>query len=255
VSNYRKCAVSNGYSLIFNSGWTKVNNSNALNAVNNSDTVMLAAGIEYAKGPDTLTALATSSDANYGQRNLLINVAGLSNVVDYHNFNLTYNRQVNPDLSFTGQVGLVGVTSQFSLGLPKTLLPTYSLSATWAITPKVGLTMNASRSVAPPTTIIANAETSYLATASLTYQATPKLSFATTGAISYSTAAFTPGGAGTVFTPYLTATNVYTATATMTYTMTPFISAALAAVFSERVYDHFITPQDVITLSLNYRPH
>jgi hypothetical protein len=34
------CAVSNGYSLVFNSGWTKINNSNALDAVNNSHTVI-----------------------------------------------------------------------------------------------------------------------------------------------------------------------------------------------------------------------
>jgi hypothetical protein len=179
----------------------------------------------------------------------------LANVVDFHSFTLSYLRQINPDLSFTGQVGLVGVTSAFSLGLPKTLLPTYSFSATWTVTPKVGLMVNASRTVAPPTTIIANAETSYLASASLTYQATPKLSFATTGSIGYSNAAFTPALTGTVFAPYLTVTHSYTATTTMTYAMTPFITAALAAVFSERVYDHFITPQDIITLSLNYKPH
>jgi transposase-like protein len=36
---------------------------------------------------------------------------------------------------------------------------------------------------------------------------------------------------------------------------TPFISAALTAVYTDRVYDHFITPQHVIKVSLNYKPY
>ena len=45
-----RCAVSNGYSLLFNSSLTHNSNSNPLDAVNNSAT-MIEAGIEYAKGP------------------------------------------------------------------------------------------------------------------------------------------------------------------------------------------------------------
>jgi hypothetical protein len=166
-----KCAVSNGYALVFNSGWTKTTNSNGLNAVNNGETVMLAAGIEYAKAQDDVTALATISNTNYGSRTGLTPVTGLASTVAFHSFTLNYSRQIDPDLTVAGQVGLVGVTSGFELSLPKTLLPIYSLSATWAITPKVGLTASASRTVAPPTTVIANAQTSYQATVGLTYQA------------------------------------------------------------------------------------
>src|ERR1700734_4482591 len=45
-----KCAISNGYSLVFNSGLTTTTNSDPTNAVNNSRTALIAAGIEYAKG-------------------------------------------------------------------------------------------------------------------------------------------------------------------------------------------------------------
>jgi hypothetical protein len=37
--------------------------------------------------------------------------------------------------------------------------------------------------------------------------------------------------------------------------MTPFLSAGLSASYNERVANHFITPQDVVTVSLNYRPY
>ena len=105
--------------------------------------------------------MANVSQSNYSNRGAVVNTLGLANNVVYHNFNLSYVRQINDDLSFTGQVGLVGVTNASTLGLPKTLLPTYSFAAAWAITPKLALTASASRSVAAPTTVLANAQTSY----------------------------------------------------------------------------------------------
>ena len=134
-------------------------------------------------------------------------------------------------------------------------MPTYSVSAAWGVTPKVKLTANASRTVTPPTTIIANAETSYQANVGLSYQVTPKIAFGAGASIGYSNAAFTPGLAGTVFAPDVTATDFYGVNATLSYTVTPFISAALAASYTERVFNHLITPQDVITVSLNYKPY
>ena len=157
---------------------------------------MIAAGIEYMKGASDLTALATITDTSYSNRSPLAQTPGLASTVVYHNFNLSYVRQINPNLSVTGQVGLVGVTNAFSLGLPKTLLPTYSLSAAWTITPKVSLSATASRTVSPPTTIIANAEVAYLTDLNLTYQATPKVAFTASASAGYSSAAFTPAVVG-----------------------------------------------------------
>ena len=50
-----KCAVANGFSLLFNSGLTTTKNSDPINAVNDGRTALLSAGIEYAKGYSTLT--------------------------------------------------------------------------------------------------------------------------------------------------------------------------------------------------------
>jgi hypothetical protein len=255
LSGTGKCAVSNGYSFVFNSSLTQVSNSNGVNGLNNSRTDMFGAGIEYASGPDSLTGMATVSNSSYSNRGAVVNALGLANTVVYHNFNLTYARQIDDDISVTGQVGLVGVTNASTLGLPKTLLPTYSFAATWAITPKLGLTAGASRSVAPPTTVLANAQTSYNADVTLAYQATPKITVSANASVGYSSGAFTPGLVGTAFAAFVTSTDYYSAQAQVSYAMTPFISAALSATVTERVSEHIYTPQDVITLSLNYAPH
>jgi hypothetical protein len=253
-----KCAVSNGYSVLFNAGVTESTNSNPVDAVNNARTKLLAAGIEYAQGPDDLTALATITDTDFSNRGAAAIALGLANTVVTHDFDLTYVRQLNSNLSWTGKVGLVGVTNGFSLGLPKTLLPIYSLAVTWTITPKLLLAATAARTVAPPTTVIGNSEVAYQTNVNLTYQATPKVAFTASASAGYSNTAFTPVTAAlaeTVFAPFLTTTNFYAAQAGLTYTMTPFLTAAVTAAYTERVASHLITPQDLITVSLNYKPY
>jgi hypothetical protein len=243
------CAVSNGFSLLFNSSWSEVTNSNPVDALLNARTTMLSAGIEYAKGASTVTVLATSTE-NIFSRSPAVIATGLANVTDLHSFTLAYTRQINPNLSVNGLIGLIGVTNAFTLGLPKTLLPLYTLGATWTFTPKLSLNASASRTVAPPTTVIANAEIDYTAVVGLGYQITPKLAFNVSGLIGHNSGAFTTG-----VVPFLTgATNFYSASAGLAYTMTPFLSASLNASYTERVVNHTITPEDLITVSLSYSP-
>jgi hypothetical protein len=180
----------------------------------------------------------------------------LATKVDFHRFTLNYTRQINPDFTVTGQIGLVGVTNGFSLGLPKTLLPIYSVSARWALTPKLGLNASASRSISPPTTVVANAQQSYSAGMSLTYQLTPKIGLSAGGSASYSMTSFTPTTVASAISPSLFNTqDTYSLTTSLSYSMTPFLSAALSASYSERVVSNSITPQDIVTVSLNYRPY
>ena len=213
--------------------------------------------IEYAKGYSTLTALASISDQNFTGRGAAQSVlVGLATETDFHSFTLNYTRQIDPNLSVSGLVGLVGVTSGFSLALPKTLLPIYTVSATWTLTPRLGLSASASRTISPPTTVIANAQQSYSANMNLTYQLTPKIGVSAGGSIIYSTTSFTPATAQTAISPFLSGSqNDYNLNAGLNYSMTPFLSAALSASYSERVANHTITPQDIVTASLNYRPY
>jgi hypothetical protein len=251
-----RCAISNGYSLVFNSGITTTTNSNAINALNDARTELIAAGVEYAKGYSTITALASISDQNFTGRTPQQAALGLATETDFHSFTLNYTRQIDPNLSVSGLVGLVGVTSGFSLGLPKTLLPIYTVSTTWTITPRLGLTASASKTISPPTTVVANAEQSYNAGMNLTYQLTPKVSLSAGGAISYSTSSFTAPAAQALISPFVfNSQNTYNLSTGLNYSMTPFLSAALSATYSERVANHLITPQDIVTVSLNYRPY
>jgi hypothetical protein len=252
-----KCAVSNGFSLVFNSGLTTTTNSNPIDALNNSRTTLLSAGIEYAKGYSTLTLLASNSDNNFtGRSTAQAALLGLATVTDFHTFSLNYTRQINANLSVSGLIGLVGTTNGFTLGLPKSLLPIYTLSTTWAFTPKLSLNASADRTVAPPTTVIANVQTSYDATVNLAYQMTPKVTVSAGGSINYSTSTFTSALAQAGISPFFVGTQKnYTLNAGLSYAMTPFLSAALNASYSERVGNGFITPEDLLTVSLNYRPY
>ncbi|HWY82205.1 MAG TPA: outer membrane beta-barrel protein [Roseiarcus sp.] len=251
-----RCAVSNGYSLLFNSGLTTTTNSDPTNALNNARTALISAGVEYAKGYSTLTALASISDQHFTGRSAAQAAAGLATETDFHSFTLNYTRQINPNLSVSGTIGLVGVTTGFSLGLPKTLLPIYTVSTTWSLTPKLSLNASASKSISPPTTVVANAQQSYSTAMNLSYQLTPKVSLSAGGAISYSTSSFTAPAAQALISPFVfNSQDDYSLNAGLNYSMTPFLSAALSASYTERVGNHFITPQDVVTVSLNYRPY
>jgi hypothetical protein len=251
-----RCAVSNGYSLVFNSGLTTTTNSDPTNALNNARTALIAAGVEYAKGYSTLTALASISDQNFTDRSAAQAAVGLATETDFHSFTLNYTRQIDPNLSVSGTIGLVGVTSGFSLGLPKTLLPIYTVSSRWTLTPKLSLNASASKSIAPPTTVVANAQQSYNAGMDLTYQLTPKVAVSAGGSVDYSTSSFTGVSAQALVSPFVfSSQNTYNLNAGLNYSMTPFLSAALNASYSERVANHLITPQDIVTVSLNYRPY
>jgi hypothetical protein len=249
-----KCAVGNGYAFVFNSGLTTSTNSEAINALNDSRTALISAGIEYSKGASTLTGLASISDETFTGRNGTSEALGLASQTDFHSFTLGYTRQINQNLSVNGMVGLVGVTSGFSLGLPKTLLPIYSLGATWAFTPKLSLNLSAARSISPPTTVIANSQTSENVAVGLTYQMTPKISVTAGGSANYSNSSFTSPTAE--LSPlFVNTQKTFSLSTGLNYSMTPFLSAGLNASYSERVSNGFITPQDIVTVSLNYAPY
>ncbi len=119
------CAFGNGYSAVLNSSETQTSNTNAVNALNNSRATMLAAGIEYKNSLSDLTGLATITDSNFSNRNA-ITTPGLTNLFVQHDVSLTYVKTIDPNLTFTGQIGLTGAGNEFTLALPRTLLPHYS---------------------------------------------------------------------------------------------------------------------------------
>jgi hypothetical protein len=257
------CAFGNGYSGIFNSSETQFSNSNVVNSLNNSRATMLAAGIEYKNSLSDLTGLATITDTDYSNRNAATTSGlvstGLVSTFVQHDLSLTYVRTIDPNLTLTGQIGLTGAGSEFTLALPRTLLPHYSATVGWTMTPKLSLTATAAKTINAPTTLVSNAQLSYLATFKLNYQATPKIVVGLGALVSYTSAVFTPTAIvsvnGTPVTILSGAQDLYSAQASLTYTMTPFLVAALTASYNETVQNHLITPETLITASLNYKPY
>ena len=259
------CAFGNGYSAVLNSSETQTSNTNAVNALNNSRATMLAAGIEYKNSLSDLTGLATITDSNFSNRNA-ITTPDLTNLFVEHDVSLTYVRIIDPNITLTGQFGLTGAGSEFTLALPRTLLPHYSATISWTITPKLIFTASAAKSIAPPTTLVSNAQLSYTAQFKLNYQITPKIVIGAGASVSYTSAVFgtsavttTVNGAPVVIVSG--AQDLYSAQASLTYTMTPFLVAALTASYNESVQSnpntmqHLITPETLITASLNYKPY
>ena len=229
---------------------------------------MLAAGIEYKNDLSDLTGLATITDNNFSNRNATT-TPGLTNLFVQHDVSLTYVRTIDPNLTLTGQFGLTGAGSEFTLALPRTLLPHYSATISWTITPKLSLTASAAKSIAPPTTLVSNAQLSYTAQFQLKYQVTPKIGIGAGASVSYTSAVFGTSAVVTTVngTPVVIvsgAQDLYSAQASLTYTMTPFLVAALTASYNESVQSnpntanlpqHLVTPGGLITASLNYKPY
>ena len=219
---------------------------------------MVAAGIEYTNSLSNLTALATITETDYSNRSAatslpgLAAISGLSSTFVEHDVSLTYVRIIDPNLSVTGQIGLTGAGTEFTPALPRTLLPHYSAMIAWAITPKLSLTASAAKTIAPPTTLVANSQLSYTTQFKLSYQATPKITITAGASAGYTSAVFSPG-LGTIFATG--AQDLYSAQASLTYTMTPFLVATLTASYNETVQNHLITPEDLVTVSLNYKPY
>ena len=71
----------------------------------------------------------------------------------------------------------------------------------------------------------------------------------------YSNSAFTSGLINTVNPSLLAAQDIYSASAGLSYVLTPFLAGSVNWQYSERVFDHLVTPQDLITVSLNYKPY
>jgi hypothetical protein len=262
------CAFGNGYSAVFNSNETQFSNSNVIDSLNNSRSTMVAAGIEYKNSLSDLTGLATITDTDYSSRTGLtaseLGLTGLASTFVEHDVSLTYVRTIDPNLTLTGQIGLTGAGSEFTLALPRTLLPHYSATVGWTITPKLSLTATAAKTINLPTTFVSNAQLAYLATFKLTYQATPKIAIGVGALASYTSAVFTPSTLPSVAGILSGAQDLYSAQASLTYTMTPFLVAALTASYNETVQSnpnsvglpqHLITPETLITASLNYKPY
>ena len=138
--------------------------------------------------------------------------------------------------------------------------PVYSLAAKWTATPKLGLTASVSKSVAPPTSLIANLQATESANLGLTYTLTPKMLLAGGVSASRSTSAGLPAPAiplalNPTLQVFSANVNYYSANASLNYTITPFFTANLSYTYTKSVQANLVTPDSVILLALTFNPY
>jgi hypothetical protein len=255
-----KCLVSGDYAAIFNSGLTRSTNSTLANKPNDGRIVVVAAGISYSvTATNSLDVLATVTSTDYTNRTRATNNTGLVNAITQDQVNVTYTRQIGPNLSMIASIGAVGLTNgSFSLALPSKIEPQYSASVIWAVTPKVSLTASVARTVTPPQSIVANAQTTESASLGLNYRFSPKVAFSANVSSAYASSAFTQLGSGVpngVPAYALSALHSYNATASLGYNITPFLGANLSYLYSRSVQAGVVTPQNLVLLNVNYSPY
>jgi hypothetical protein len=256
------CLVSGNYSILLNSGVSSTANSAAVDKVNDYHSQYIAAGITYSVSQtNSIQLITTVTGLDYSSRTATINSMGLANNITEDQINLTYTKNLSPRLALTASAGLVGVrNASFTLEPASGFEPVYSFSATWAATPKLSLLASASKTVSPPTSVIANLQVSENASLGLTYGLTPKVVLAGGVQVGRSSGGFNtvPPSVSpitAVVQPFTGNSNYYSANASVNYTITPFVTANLSYTYSRTVQANFVTPTSVVLLALTFSPY
>jgi hypothetical protein len=250
-----KCLISGYVSAIGDSGVSSVKNSQALDALNNYNSVYVRGGLEYAlTGLDTFRALTTFTQRQFTNRSseVVPNVSELASGVDQIDYQLYYNRILTGRLTFNGMVG----ASQFSSNLTDNqTIPIYSASLSWQATPKLSFGLASSRTAGAPTSVVANAQTSEAQSFTASYSFSPKISLTAGIAVSQSESAglvsFGNGQQVIVATQAQTGTSAF---GRGNYQIDPFLSATASYSYSDRRELGSQVRQNIFMIGLSYRP-
>ena len=251
-----KCAITGNYSAIFNSGFGSSRNSAALDSLNNFNDVYVSGGLSYTVAEtNTLELLATITGTDYTDRPLSVTTLGLARNITEDQVNLSYTKIFNPKFSMIASIGAVGIQDgSFSFAVPRSIEPQYSLSFTWAATPKINVRGSVGRIVSVPTQTIANVQVTENATLLVSYQLTPKVSLSANVS-----AARLNSNSNT--TPIATALGsvssekTYSVGAGLTYDITPFLRSTLTYQYYRDVTPTAVTPTNLVLLGLNFNPY
>ncbi len=248
-----RCRVGSNTSLIFDTGWSSSENSNGASAGNNSTAKFVRSGLEYT--PSSLTTIganATYTETSYQNRAAAaaVGVIGLANRINRTNLQVTLQRQLTQKLSFNGSVGLSAVTTNTAPGTGTG--STYSASLRWAATPKLSLSVSSAHSVASPTTVLANSQTTDSQSISASYALSPKVSVQS--GLSRSVTSGSSGG-NIQGAPAFGSGLAFSFSSSVSYQATPFVSGTASFQNTMRSSSGVDTNVKVFMLGLAYRPY
>lgn len=252
-----KCVITGEYAGILNSGVSKSQNSALLDQTSDYRSEFIAAGISYSVSEtNSLQVLATVTGTDYTNRQALLNDSGLIDNITTDQVMATYTKNFGPNLALNAQIGILGFDdNSFNFGLPKTILPQYSFSLQWTVTPKLVLTAAASRLASTPTSIVSNLQITESASIGLSYQWTPKVILSGGLSTNYSTGAATPVVNSTLLSTFASSQKTYSGNAGLSYAITPFLAARLSYQFTRSVQSTLTTNDSLVLLALNFNPY
>ena len=261
-----RCGITSNYSAVLNSGISRTTNSSvmsltntgALNALNNSQTVFISAGVNYTvTTTNSLELLATLTGTEYPNRSTTLGILGINRNVLQDQINLTYTKNFSPNLTIIGSIGAVASKNRsLSLDFPTGFTPIYSLSFDWSMTPRITVHGSVARTVSVATSTLSSSQVNENAIIAVSYIWTPKVSL--TGSVSASrNNSGSNGQSVTALTSLgvFQSSRTYSATASLIYEMTPFLRTSLSYQFSRNSYTLNTTNQSVVLLGLNFNPY
>jgi hypothetical protein len=253
-----KCAVLGDWSVIANSGNVQTTSSLALDQLNGSQNQYLTAGIRYDwTGLDNFQVLYTLTNINYPDRAAALGVLGLAQGVQEKDISTTYQSNFLPKLSGTISVGLTDMNLTETGGgtSGSTQAPHFAVALSWQPTTKLQFTGSISRSVGPPDTLVANAETTTSVQLGGAYAFSPKLSFNAGFRAGQSTA--TQGVALAAGTPLIVSQNqnFLGANLGVAYQATPFLSGSIGYQYSDRKSLGLDTTENSFIIAIRYAPY
>ncbi len=251
------CIVNGEYSALFNSGYTKSTNSALPDKPNDYQSIFAAAGISYAVSEtNSLQVLATLTGTKYTSRQPVFNSQGLVDNITTEQVMATYTKSFSPNLSVNAQVGVLGYNDTYlGVNFPKTLLPQYSLSVQWSVTPKLSVSASASRLASAPSAVVSNLQITESATGSFAYRLTPKIGVGGNLFATYSTGAATPFLYNSPLAPYASSQRTYGGGTNVSYAVSPFLSANLSYQYTRSVQSTLTWNTSLILLALNFNPY
>jgi hypothetical protein len=238
-----------------------------------NNTTDVQGGLQYQwPSLDNLQAMIKYTNTNYIYGAFLTPLGLTPHYVHLINYGLTYNNQSSQLITysimggFTQSLDLILSPNNTTNGK---LQPVYSVSLFYNPTPKWTVTINSSRTVSPPNTLITNSTTQTTTTqaATLTYAWTPKLSLSASLGLSTSSAPGATRNPSPLYNSLLYGPSTfYTASIGATYTITPFTSLVFSLNQSKRQFNptnavaatsatNGNVNTSIVMIGLDYRPH
>jgi hypothetical protein len=267
VAETGQCGIYQNVSAILNSGIASMNQTAvgarrfAGNALDNV-TAYAQGGLQYQwTDLNNLQFLTKISDIRYTNRFVVAAADALNSTsilnARYTNYSLVYNRTFSEMLNASASAGFATISQETfggrqSNSTPKT--PTFAFHAAWLPTPKWSFFVNVSRSVSPPTSVLAGTQIGNVESVVANYQWTPKLSLSLTASRNYLAGAQTLNNLITLARGGYGANTFLSALARATYQITPFTSATVSVQKTERTYARGTAQGEIVLFGLDYQP-